>query len=114
MTHIFLDSPYYLFRSCICKQIMTRKDCEQHGVQYYDEWPKKDGKDQGARRTKRQPLLENLNKELESARRESDTSVEVELFDAVWDNIDSKDGVVERSDERACEPGVENFTSEST
>jgi len=59
-------------------------------------------------------LLENLNKELESARRESDTSVEVELFDAVWDNIDSKDGVVERSDERACEPGVENFTSEST
>jgi hypothetical protein len=28
--------------------------------------------------------------------------------------IDSKDDVEERSEERACEPGVENFTSEST
>ena len=61
-----------------------------------------------------QPLLENLNTEPESARRGNDTSVDVELFDSVWDNIDSKDGVYERSDERACETGVENFTSEST
>jgi hypothetical protein len=58
-------------------------------------------------------LLENLNSESESARRGSDTSVDVELFGPIWDNIDSKDCVVERSDERACEPGVENFTSES-
>ena len=61
-----------------------------------------------------QPLLENLNSKPESARRGSDTSVDVELFVSIWDNFDSKDGVVERSDERACEPGVENFTSEST
>ena len=45
--------------------------------------------------------------------RGSDSSVDVELFGPIWDNIDSKDGVAERSDERACEPGVENFTSES-
>ena len=42
------------------------------------------------------------------------TSVDVELFGPIWDNIDSTGGVVERSDERACEPVVENFTSEST
>ena len=40
--------------------------------------------------------------------------MDVELFVSIWDNFDSKDGVVERSDERACEPVVENFTSEST
>ncbi len=61
-----------------------------------------------------QPLLENLNSEPESAMRGSDSSVDVELFGPIWDNIDSKDGVVERSDERACEPGMENFTCEST
>jgi hypothetical protein len=72
------------------------------------------GKDEVARTMTGQPLLENLNSEPESARRGRDTSVDVELFGSIWDNIDSKDGVVERSDERACEPGVENFTSEST
>ena len=46
--------------------------------------------------------------------RAGDSSVDVELFGPIWDTIDSKDGVAERSDERACEPGVENFTSEST
>jgi hypothetical protein len=59
-------------------------------------------------------LLENLNSEPESERRGSDSSVDVELFVPIWDNIDSKDSVLERSDERACETGVENFTSEST
>jgi hypothetical protein len=53
------------------------------------------------------------NSEPQSARRGSDSSVDVELFGPIWDNIDSKDGVAERGDERACEPGVENFTSES-
>ena len=61
-----------------------------------------------------QPLLENLNSEPESAMRGSDSSVDVELFGLIWDNIDSKDGVAERSEERACEPGVETFTIEST
>ena len=92
---------------------MTRKDCEHLGLEYYDGRPKKDGKVEVARTISGQPLLENLNSEPESARRGSDTSVDVELFGPIWDNIDSKDGVVERSDERACEPGVENFTSES-
>ena len=85
---------------------MTRKDCEQQGLQYYDIRPKKGGKEEVSRTMTGQPFLENLNSEPESARKGSDTSVDVELFD-------SKDGVVERSDERACEPGVENFTSES-
>ncbi len=85
---------------------MTRKDCEQQGLQYYDVRPKKGGKDEEARTMS--------NSEPLSARRGSDSSVDVELFGPIWDNIDSKDGVAERSDERACEPGVENFTSEST
>jgi hypothetical protein len=93
---------------------MTRKDCEQHGLEYYDGRPKKDGKDERARMISGKPLLENMNREPESARRGIDTSVDDELFGTVLDNIDSKDGVDERSDERACEPGVENFTSEST
>ena len=93
---------------------MTRKDCEQQGLQYYDIRPKKGGKEEVARTMTGQPLLENLNSKPESARRGSDTSVDVELFVSIWDNFDSKDGVVERSDERACEPGVEKFTSEST
>ena len=59
-------------------------------------------------------MLENLNSEPESAWRGSDSSGDVELFGSIWDNIDSKDGFVERIDERACEPGMENFTSEST
>ena len=84
---------------------MTRKDCEQHGLQYYDGQPKKGGKDEEARMM--------LNSEPESARRGSDSSVDVELIGPIWDNIDSKDGVAERSDERACEPGEENITSES-
>ena len=61
-----------------------------------------------------QPLLENMNSEPESTRRGSDTSVDVELCCPIWDNIDSKGDVEERSDERACEPSVENSTSEST
>ena len=93
---------------------MTRKDCEQHGLQYYDVRPKKDGKDEDARMISGQPLLENLNSEPESAWRGNDSSVDVKLFGSTWDNFDSKDGFVERSDERACEPGMENFTSEST
>jgi hypothetical protein len=84
---------------------MTRKDCEQHGLQYYDVQPKKGGKDEEARTMS--------NPEPQSARRGSDSSVHVELFGPICDNIDSMDGVVERSHERACEPGVENFTSES-
>ncbi len=92
---------------------MTRKDCEQHGFQYYDGQPKKGGTEEGARRMTGQNLLENLNSEPESAMRACDSSVDVELFGPIWDNIDSKDGVAGRSDERACEPGVENFTSES-
>ena len=52
--------------------------------------------------------IQNLNQQWAC-----DSSVDVELFGPIWDNIDSKDGVAERSDERACEPGVENFTSES-
>jgi hypothetical protein len=84
---------------------MTRKDCEQQGLQYYDVRPKKDGKDEEARTMS--------NSEPQSARRGSDSSSDVELFGPIWDNIDCKYGVAERSDERACEPGVENFTSES-
>ena len=82
---------------------MTRKDCEQHGLQYFDLRPKKGGKEEVARTLTGQPLLENLNSEPESAMRGSDSSVDVELFGPIWDNIDSKDGVAERSDERACE-----------
>ena len=61
-----------------------------------------------------QPLHENMNSEHESARRGSDSSFDVELFGSIWENIDCNDGVAERSDERACEPGVEDFTSEFT
>ena len=83
-------------------------------MEYYDVQPKKDGKDENASTISGQPLLENLNSECESARRGSDTSVDVELFGLIWDNIASEDGVEERSDGRACEPVVETFTSEST
>jgi hypothetical protein len=48
---------------------MTRKDCEQNGLEYYGERPKKDGKNEGARTIGGQPLLENLNSEPKSARR---------------------------------------------
>ncbi len=92
---------------------MTRKDCEEQGLQYYDIRPKNGGKEEVARMMTGQPLLENLNSEPESAMRACDFSVDVELFGPSWDNIDSKDGFAERSDERACEPGMENFTSES-
>jgi hypothetical protein len=93
---------------------MTRKDCEQHGLEYYDEQTKKACKVEVARMISGQPLLENMKTEPESARRGSDSSGDVDLFGSIWDNIDSKDCVVERSDGRACEPGdVENFTSES-
>jgi hypothetical protein len=93
---------------------MTRKDCEQQGLQYYDAWPKNGCQEEVARTMTRQPLLENLNSEPESAMRGSVSSGNVELFDSLWDNIDAKDGVADRSDERACKPGVENFTSEFT
>ncbi len=56
---------------------MTRKDCEQHGLQYYDIWPKRGGKEEVARMMTEQPLLENLNSKPESARRGSDTSLDV-------------------------------------
>ncbi len=91
---------------------MTKKDCEQQGLQYYDIRPKNGGTEEVARTMTGQPLLENLNSEPESAMRARDSSVDVELFGPIWDNIDFKDGVAKRSDERACEPGVENFTSE--
>lgn len=48
---------------------MTRKDCEQHGLQYFDLRPKKGGKEEVARTLTGQPLLENLNSEPESAMR---------------------------------------------
>ena len=47
---------------------MTRKNCEQHCLQYYDVQPKKAGKDEVARTMTGQPLLEILNSEPESAR----------------------------------------------
>jgi hypothetical protein len=42
----------------------------------------------------------------------SDSSVAKELFGPIWDNIDLKDAVVDETIERACEPVVENYTSE--
>ena len=92
---------------------MTRKDCEQHGLQHCDGQPKKESKVEVTRMISGQHLLENLKSEPD--RKGSDSSVDVDLFGSIWDNIDSKDGAVERSDDRACGPGdVENFTSEST
>ena len=44
---------------------------------------------------------------------EEDVSVDEELFGPIWDKIDSNDGFEERSDERPCEPVMENFTGES-
>jgi hypothetical protein len=97
------------------QQIMTRKDCEQQGLHYYDRQPKYASEVEVARLISGQPLLENMKSEPKSATRGSESSGYVELFGSIWDNNDSKDGVVERSDERACEPGdVENFTSEYT
>ena len=93
---------------------MTRKYCEQQDWQYYDGRPKNDGKDEVVRMITGETLLENLNSEPESARRRSDSSVDIKLYSSIWDNIDSKDRALKRSDERACEPGVVNFTSEST
>ncbi len=91
---------------------MTRKDCEQHGLQYYDGQPKKACKVEVTRMISGH---ENMKSAPEATRRGSDSSGDVDLFGPIWDNIDSKDGAVERSDERACGPGdVENFTSEST
>ena len=106
MTHDFLDICIICFNHFVCKQIITRKDCEQHGLQYYDVRHKKGGKEEVARTMTGKPLHENLHSEPESARRGSDTSVDVELFGSIRDNIDSNDGVADRSDERACEPQV--------
>jgi hypothetical protein len=57
---------------------MTRKDCEQHGLEYFDGLSKKNGKVEVARTISGQHLLENLNSESQSAPRGSDTSVDVE------------------------------------
>ena len=43
---------------------MTRKDCEQHGLQYYDGQPKKACKVEVARMISGQPLLENISQNL--------------------------------------------------
>ncbi len=45
--------------------------------------------------------------------KECDSSVANELFGPIWDDINLKDGVVE-SRERACDPVVNNYTSECT
>jgi len=39
---------------------MTGKDCEQHGLEYYDGGPEKDGKDEGTRSISGQHLLEKF------------------------------------------------------
>ena len=49
----------------------------------------------------------------ESGVKECDSSVGNELFCPMWDEINLKDGVVE-SGERACDPVVNNYTSERT
>ena len=58
MTHIFLTVRIICFNHFICNQIMTRKDCEQQGLQYYDIRPKKGGKEEVARTMTGQPLFE--------------------------------------------------------
>ena len=58
MTHIFLGSLYFCFNHIICKQIMTRKDCEHCCMEYYDVQPKKDGKE------KMRQLVGNLCKKI--------------------------------------------------
>ena len=92
---------------------MTGKDREQHGLEYYDGKPKEGGKDEGAKRNSGQPVLRNGNIKSDSGESGSDSSVANDLFGPVWDDTDLKDGVTERS-ERACEPVVENDTSECT
>ena len=39
-----------------------------------------------------------------------DSSVAIELFGPIWDDINLKDGVVESKE--ACDPVVNNYTSE--
>ena len=49
--------------------------------------------------------------QLESGVKECDFLVADELFGPMWDDINLKDGVVE-SRERACDPVMNNYTSE--
>ena len=73
MTHIFLDSPYYLLQSLYLQTYHDKKDREQNGLHYYDGQPKNASKVEVARMSSGHPLLENMKSEPALARRGSDS-----------------------------------------
>ena len=81
---------------------MTGQDWEQHGLEYYNEKPKKGGGDQGAKMASAQPVLEKEILNPKSVEKGSDSSVANALFGSMWVNIH---GLLERSD-GACKPVV--------
>ena len=95
-------------------QVMTKKDCVPHGLQYYDLKYSTVCKDDGARESSRQPFVDKGNKTPQAVGQDCDSTESNELFGPIWDNIDSNDGVTE-SGER-CEPfqgtGLDHLTSE--
>ena len=75
---------------------MTENDYARHCLDYYASKQESMG-DDGAKKI--------------SAQSESGVSVDNELFGPIWDDINLKDGIVEGR-ERACDPVVQNDTSE--
>ena len=80
---------------------MTENDYARHCLDYYASKQESMG-DDGAKK---------ISVRSESGVKECDSSYGNELFCPMWDEINFKDGVVE-SVERACDPVVNNYTSE--
>ena len=94
---------------------MTKNDCVQHGLQYYDWKYSRVCKDEGASKLSEQPFVDNCNKPHQAVARDCDSTDSNELFGPMWDNIHSND-VVAECRERLNEPlhgtSSDNFTSE--
>jgi hypothetical protein len=93
---------------------MTKNDCVEHNLEYYDSKFNNIGKDAVASKSSEQPLFDYCKEAPQAVVRDCGSTYSNELFGPMWDNIDSNDGVTE-SRERLCEPvngtGLDNFTS---
>ncbi len=80
---------------------MTENDYARHCLDYNASKRESMGDDSGKK----------ISVRPESGVKECDSSVDNELFGPIWDDINVKEGVVECR-ERACDPVVQNDTSE--
>ncbi len=93
---------------------MTKNDCVEHNLEYYDSKFNYIGKDGVASKSSEQPLFDYCKEAPQAGVRDFESTDSNELFGPMWDNIDSNDGVNE-SRERLCElvngTRLDNFTS---